>query len=268
MVYLYNTNVKSVILLKNIINFIYLKPFSIIVIDDISYYSEQKFKLGDIRVDFLTKIDDIYKRYCDKYKIENDFFSYFIPIKPLNCSNITCDFFIKKQENSKMMLLSGSQRVYISDLQIINTILGFDTKIIEWFITQLVILYTNPKYKVKFMIENEEFEGYGISYYNEKIKFNLFSDTLIDINDFIFVMNFVFVKDQCWENISKIDGFAKRTICKYIVLIDYYANKSKRSELFLKNIGYPYEKSEYPKDNKKTKLLFNNIKKFDISLYE
>ncbi|MDY3596894.1 hypothetical protein [Anaerotignum sp.] len=214
---------------------------------------------------FLNKIDDIYKKSCELYGIKNDLFSCFIPIIPLNCKT-TCDFLIKKQEKAKIMLLSGTQRVYISDLQIINTILEFDAKIREWFITQLVILYTKPKYNVQFMIENEKYEGSGIDCYPEEMPFNLFSDTLIDINDFIFVMNFIFAKDQCWEKINGIDGFAKRTICKYIALIDYYANKCSRSQLFLKEIGYPYEE-EKPIDNKKTKNLFNNIEKFDISLY-
>ena len=80
------------------------------------------------------------------------------------------------------------------------------------------------------------------------------------------MINFIFSKDKCWEEISHIENFSQRTIVKYITLIDYYSSKAERSKQFLIDIGYPIG-SRYPKDNNGINNMFSEIKTFDISKY-
>lgn len=216
---------------------------------------------------FLNKIDDIYRTTREAFDIqeENTLFSCFIPVEPLDCET-TSQFVIKKQEKAKLLLVSGKQRVYISDLQIINTILDMDHDDIEWFLHQFVALYTGVMCAVRFAINGEAFNGCGIEHYPRKKQVILFSDTSVEINDFIFILNFVFSKDKCWEEMIEQEEFSKRTLCKYIALVDYYAKATPRSKDFLKAIEYPIE-SPHPVDDKKTKNIFNRTEKFDISLY-
>ena len=103
----------------------------------------------------------------------------------------------------------------------------------------------------------------GIDYYPDLYEITLFSDTVIDINDLVFVLNFIFSKDKQWEVDASIENFGKSTIVKYIVLIDYYSNKSKKSESFLREIGYPINKPI--SFNKKD--FFSDVSNFDISKY-
>lgn len=216
---------------------------------------------------FLNRIDDIYRISRESFDIqkENTAFSCFIPVEPLDYET-TSQFVIKKQEKAKLLLISGKQRVYISDLQIINTILDMGDDDIEWFLKQFVALYAGVMRAVRFAINGETFDGYGMERYPGKKQIILFSDTSVEINDFIFILNFVFSKDKCWEEMIKQEEFSKRTLCKYIALVDYYAKATPRSKDFLKAIEYPVE-SPHPVDDKRTKNIFNRTEKFDISLY-
>ena len=68
---------------------------------------------------------------------------------------------------------------------------------------------------------------------------------------------------------KELQDFSKRTLCKYITLIDYYANANTRSKKFLKDIGYPIdENTQHPIDTSYTKKMFNHTEMFDISRYE
>lgn len=214
-------------------------------------------------MEFLKKLDHIYAEALKTYGIQNNLssFSCFIPISPIQCKT-TCQFLLKKQDKTKLLLISGKQRIYISDIQIINIILAMDFSMVEWFLQQFISLYCEEnKQIIRFSINDETFEGHGIRCYPQQKRITLFSDTTIDINDLVFVINFIFCKDQCWETISGIKNFSKDTLCKYLVMIDYYAKKTSASEVFLKANGYPID-SEYPVHWKSFKT-----EMFDISLY-
>lgn len=216
---------------------------------------------------FLEKIDDVYNVAREAFAVpaENKTFSCFIPVVPIDCRT-TKKFVIKKQEKAKLLLIEGKQRVYISDLQVINTILSTDISTVRWFIQQFVALYRGNMHPVLFEIDGNNFEGSGMVCYDGTKEINLFSDTLVDINDFIFILNFIISKDITWEKINNQPGFSQRTLCKYIAMIDYYAMNSLHSKEFLDAIGYPTS-TPCPVENKSTKNIFNNTKKFDISLY-
>lgn len=216
---------------------------------------------------FLTRIDELHFEQRKKYNIDkfNNDFSSFLCVEPIDITFNT-KFVIKKQEKAKLLLLSGNQRVYLSDDQIISTILNMEKQYIDWFLDSFIKLYMNQYTKFKFKIKNETFEGIGLCYYPNKYDILLFSDTTIDINEFIFLLNFVFSKDRQWEYDKPIEGYSKRTIVKYIALIDYYANKENRSRDFLSSIGYPISESKFS-FIKNEKKLFSDLSTFDISKY-
>lgn len=137
----------------------------------------------------------------------------------------------------------------------------------RWFISQFVKMYKGEFVHFFFKIQSETFEGIGMCRYPQKKSLKLFTDSSIDISDFIFLINFVVYKDLCWSEKIGIPGFYRRTLCKYITLIDYYSLNHMRSEPFLKSIGYPLEKRR-PVDKERKNVLFLQIETFDISLYE
>ena len=216
---------------------------------------------------FLNKIDTIYNDSRSEFCTEelSETFSSFISVEPVGIT-LTKQFVIKKQDKSKLLIVSGKQRVHLSDYQILSTILQLDQCLIEWFIKAFIDLYNKKFRPFNFKIEDEEFQVIGIDYYQEPKEILLFSDTRIDINDFIFVLNFIFSKDYQWEIDKPQKDYSKRTIVKYITLLDYYHKKSERSKEFLEKIGYPTENKELL-DVPKTKSMFSQINLFDISKF-
>lgn len=219
---------------------------------------------------FLKKIDELHEKSLCAYGIEktNNDFSSFINVEPVGIS-LNNKFIIKKQEKAKLLLVSGKQFVYLPDKQIISTILQMKHMkkfYIDWFLNAFIKFYNDASKTFKFKVEDELFEGIGIDYYPSSLEILLFSDTKIDINDFIFVINFIFSKDKQWEIDASLEDFSKRTIVKYITLIDYYANGSKRSIDFLSEIGFPIDKPELATPLK-IKNMFSNVSSFDITKY-
>lgn len=216
---------------------------------------------------FLKRIDELHEENRSAYGIEasnNDFSSY-IHVEPVNVT-LTPKFIIRKQEKAKLLIVSGKQRVYLSDKDIISTILHMEKSYIDWLLNSLIKLYKDEFEVFNFKLEDTLYKGIGISYYQSQYEILLFSDTKIDINDFIFLLNFIFSKDKQWENDASQENFSKRTIIKYITLIDFYSNQAKRSENYLKNIGYPIDNPS-SMSTSKIKRIFSNVSSFDISEY-
>ena len=220
-------------------------------------------------MNFLEYIVSIYSEELKKFDIDlkREEFNSFIPIEPLNYSTKNM-FLIRKQIHSKLFIIVGKQRIYLSDLHIIKSILNLDTKDITWFLNQLCNLYINDNNVYSFKINEKEFAGSGIEYFPDDKEIVLYTDSIISINDFIFVLNFVLAKDSTWGEMKELTNFRKLTLCKYISLISYYAFSSNDAKNFLESIGYPIDK-KYVQDNKELSQLFNNenVEKFDISLF-
>lgn len=216
-------------------------------------------------MDFLRRIDAIYEVERAKYPESDDSFGCFIDIEPIN-QETTHSFIIKKREKSMLLIVDGNQRVHMSDLQIVNCIRYMRPSDRNWFLQQFIELYSGKSRKISFKINGDIFEGCGIELFPQKKELYIFSDTTITYNDFIFLLNFIFSKDQCWEELAELPDFRKRTIIKYITLIDYYGNRNSKSRKYLKALGYPVN-SKFPIDNNQTRELFKEIKGFDISLY-
>ena len=214
-------------------------------------------------MNFLQKIDEIHNQNCEEHSITSStkFISY-IPLSPIN-PICTCKFLIKKSNKAKVMMVVGSQRVYLSDLDIIRCILALDEKMVKWFFSEFIFLFQNQKKKIKFKIGEEIFDGHGIGFLDDNIKINIFSDSEIHINDFIYLINLVLSKDIVWSNFTKDDKYYKITLYKYIVLIDFYAFNSKREPKVLEAIDVEHNSIDdlNPKTLKKE---FEKIKTFEI----
>ena len=143
---------------------------------------------------FLKKIDELHEENKNTFRIKssnNDFSSFFC-VEPVGTS-LTKKFLVRKQKKSKLLIVSGEQRVYLADYDIVSTILSMNKTYLNWFLDEFVKLYNGDYKPFKFRVINEEFEGVGINYFPKPHKILLFSDTEIDINDFIFILNFPFL---------------------------------------------------------------------------
>ena len=109
---------------------------------------------------FLKKIDELHEENKITYGIKssnNDFSSFFC-IEPVGTS-LNKKFIIRKQKKSKLLIVSNSQRVYLSDYHIISTILSMKKTYINWFLNEFIKLYNEDYKPFKFKIVNENFEG-------------------------------------------------------------------------------------------------------------
>ncbi len=229
-------------------------------------------------MDFLHQLDSLHRKCMRENNVtpkNRDFRSYHEI--SFDTESMSDRFLIQKNmTKAKLLLVDGEQKVYLSDSQIIETILSLGITDIQWFVTQLCLLYSGKGSYFGFTIGGEKYNFTGISSYPGKKEILLPSDTTIDIGDFCIIVNFVYAKDFAWEKIpitekSRKKGydktnFSKRTLCKYISLIDHYGLHSNRSEKFLQAIGYPLTKN-YPGSVEKEKTMFANVKLFDISSY-
>lgn len=218
---------------------------------------------------FLEYIDELYLDACKRFEIPKKpivTFRWFVPIEPQKW-DVVSHFLISKQEKSKLLILDGKQRVYLSDLQVVKTILEMEEEDQKWFLAQFIKLYGGEYTSFFFKIESKIFEGNGMCRYPTKKVIKLFSDSNIDINDFVFLVNFIVNKDICWGEKIKNSDFYRRTLRKYICLTDFYAVNQQRSKPFLESIGYPVDLKE-PVDEYKNNASFKQIEKFDISLYK
>ena len=220
-------------------------------------------------VSFFSYIDHLYIEACNEFDIPIDprvQFNWFVRVEPQGWDAMS-SFLISKKEKSKMLILEGRQKVYLTDIHIINTILGMEADDRNWFFSKFVKLYKGEFEPFFFKVKTETFEGKGMSRYPQNKSLKLFSDSIVDINDFVFLINFIVYKDICWGNEIDNHNFYHKTLCKYISLIDHYSINPYRSKPFLKNIGYPMMLKN-PIDIKGKHDLFSRTEAFDISLYE
>lgn len=126
-------------------------------------------------MNFLNKIDDKYRTVRETFGIqhENTEFSCFIPVETVGYES-SCGFYVKKQEKAKLLLVKGKQRVYISDLQILHTILGMKKDDIDWFLQRFIALYMGKTCQIQFRLDGELFDGCGIENYPSKKELHFF----------------------------------------------------------------------------------------------
>lgn len=213
-------------------------------------------------VNLLKKIDCIHEIEKSSFEASSDNFCCFIPIHSCEC-DFSCNFLIKKKEKAKLLIVSGKQRVYLSDSQIIKTICAMKQDIVKWFVGEFYQIYKGKYAESTISIGSDQFKINGMNFYDKNVEIQLFSDTIITINDLVFVLNFIFTKDYLWEKMMSIKDYRKNTICKYIVLINYYVNNSEYSKSLLSEVNFDFDNPE----SSKSKKALNKIGELDISKF-
>lgn len=198
----------------------------------------------------------------------NNKFCSYIPIE-ISDGKYSFTYIIRKEKRAKILVVSGQQRVYLSDYHVLSTILSMDAADIEWFLKQFVSLYRGEGSSIDFFLGDNKYSYTGIPAFPSFRELTLLSDTKINYSYFCFLLNFIFAKDKCWEKIEDIPDFGSTTLCKYISILNYIHKKSEYSKAFLEAIGYPIGEPQ-PAESIEAQKAFRGVdflKKFDISNY-
>lgn len=218
-------------------------------------------------MNFLTKLDMLYWQQKRNFKdSEIDYnFKCFIPIQPIGYSSKN-KFFVKKSRKASLIINVGEQRIYFSDIDVVNTILDLPLELRNDILKKFIEMYSaNKSVNAKIRIGTKQYDGFGLPYYDGENLIDVFSDSKIDLNDFVFIVNFILSKDKKSEEQGEKKTI-RTTLRKFISLIDYYADHNNRSSKYLKTIGYPLD-SPAPFQNSYIKKLFETEDGFDISKY-
>ena len=167
---------------------------------------------------FLQKIDELFEASCLQFSVplKSDNFHTYIPIEIYNDTH-RFQFLIRKGKKSKILILAGQQRVYLTDDQIIRTILSMEDNETEWFLAQFISLYVGNGVQTTLELDKTKFTYTGLPSFPEEKDILLFSDTNIKLSHFCFLLNFIFAKDQCWGKMSNTPNFEKRTFFRIFV---------------------------------------------------
>ena len=93
-------------------------------------------------------------------------------------------FLIRKGKKSKILILAGQQRVYLTDDQIIRTILSMEDNETEWFLAQFISLYVGNGVQTTLELDKTKFTYTGLPSFPEERDILLFSDTNIKLSHF------------------------------------------------------------------------------------
>ena len=140
---------------------------------------------------FLQKIDELYGKIRQEYSPTSvgDDFNVFFPIEISDGKNKS-SFSIRKGKKAKLLVISGKQRVYLSDYQIINTILSMDREDVQWYLKQFVLLYTGKGHQIVFSLDATDYTYLGIPAFPTDKSLLLFSDINIYSSRFYFLRSF------------------------------------------------------------------------------
>lgn len=222
-------------------------------------------------MELFKYLDEQYAADRTKYEIQqgNNGFESYLSIEPLDFDAKGRFVCAKGYRKTKILFTPDKTHQYFSDADIIAILRDHENENTVFSIMeQLINLYNGSNSKFLFRINNEDFEGYGISYYNGiEDQFLLKTDSIIQLNELVFLMNMIFEKDRSYGQAIHADTL-KHTLCKYISLIKYYRWHDDRSALFLDKIQYPFNKSIEQlfvdrRKNIRLKRLFEKIEDFE-----
>ncbi len=222
-------------------------------------------------MNLFTYLDEQYAADRKEYEIQrgNSEFVSYLPIEPLDFDANGRFLCAKGQRKTKILFAPDRTRQYFSDADIIAILRDHKNEgIVFSIVEQLVKLYNGSNSKFVFRINNQDFEGYGISIYHDiEEQFSLKTDSTMQLNELVFLMNMIFEKDRNYGQVIHAD-ILKHTLCKYISLVKYYRWHDEKSALFLNKIHYPLNKTiEQLFANKrksiKLKRLFEKIEDFE-----
>lgn len=202
-------------------------------------------------MNFLNKLDQVYQENRTACAIPENQTDYncFIPVE-ITDGAYAERFIVWKGAKSKLMLPCGKQRVYLTDEQIVETICAMGAEDARWYLSQFVRLYRDEGQQIYLKIGVEEFEMKGIGPCPEEKGLYLPSDTLISHRQFCYLLSFIFEKDARWEEMHP-KYFGKKTLVKFILLVDWLCNNGPYSKKVLQKLRYPLEDSSSNDRNKR-----------------
>ncbi|MBX9179685.1 MAG: hypothetical protein ACLT0R_09280 [Paraclostridium sordellii] len=222
-------------------------------------------------MNFIRYIDDLRNEYVLSMNI-NDYYNFYFykNIKVVGEYNIENEILVLKRFRAAILIRCKESgiKLYLSDFDIIDIIVNLINEHTQYgmdLISRMEKLISGEGSKIIFMIEDKkeekEFELNGINFIDENIKINTHADIVININEFILVMNLILEK----ERVSG-DEVVEGTLGKYILLSKYYSNaylEEYNLEDILKEYGIDTNESlEYNKYNinKKSKNTSSDAK--------
>lgn len=173
---------------------------------------------------------------------ENREFRSYLSISPLDFNAENRFICVKDYKKTRILFTPNGTRQYFSDADIIAIFRdhGNDGTVCA-VVDKLIQLYRGENVKFSFALNDQAFEGYGISFFDIVDTFSLKTDTTLTLNELVFLMNMVLEKDRSYGRKISEDTL-KHTLCKYITLIKHYRWHDVNSAIFLKKIKYPLNK--------------------------
>jgi hypothetical protein len=201
-------------------------------------------------------------------QVDNEEYRHYEKLIPLDFTTKN-EFLCLKVKKTKILFCQSNVKVYLSDADIIRTIVKFDDNTVNFFLEKFSELYNGNGQIFRYRVNSRDFDGRGLEYVKNKSSFLLHCDMEININDFIFILNMIFEKDRLFTRVAG-KNLLKVTLCKFIVLIKYYKFNDKICCDFLQEIGYSVDKQLYsvfnsPANTEKTSSLFENLSQFEKS---
>ncbi|MBN1061399.1 hypothetical protein DVV95_06135 [Clostridium botulinum] len=228
-------------------------------------------------MNFLEVLDKMYEenRIENRIPTKNKEYRYYEEIKPLDFASEIRFECLKIREKTKILVCFNSSKIYLSDLDLLNIMLEMNIDEINWFIDNFIKVYNEEGVLFRFKINNEEFQGEGLPYKDGDNIVNIYSDNKMGINDFIFILNLIIIKDylgtEQLKEKNKEKNLLKTTLCKYISLLKFYGLNSEEIKEILREAEYPIDKrinevfSSYEKLRNINKI-FENNKIFEVEI--
>jgi hypothetical protein len=117
----------------------------------------------------------------------------------------------------------------------------------------------------QYMVNNQVIDGYGIEIIDDLSLIHTKQDIDISIKSITFLMNLIFDKDRvAGENIEV--NLLKRTLSKYIILLEYYGINTTDSAKIMEEINFPIDKEWEEINDKALNGYFNNSEVFESYL--
>lgn len=181
---------------------------------------------------FRQTINDLYNGYRVKYSVpENNIaFSCHVPLSIENKVHaFPFDFWYHRKRNgNKKLVLSlgffvGQQRIYLSDQQIIHTILKMDESDINWFFEKLLLLSKGEGESLIIKVDDKVYPYRGFPIYPKKKVVHLFTDSIIGIDYFSALLSFIFFSNSQRANNGHPVDIDEKRLNKYIDIISFFS---------------------------------------------
>ncbi|VEF46689.1 Uncharacterised protein [Bacillus freudenreichii] len=233
-------------------------------------------------MNWLRYLDKKYKEMKREEGIEKNY--YFYPETNINTSGKIEILFLKQRKTKYLFKDQYNRKLYLSDADIIEIIIGLENNIFIEVNQHLLKLYFGEEVAdFKFEIDDYSFTSKGIYIPHDTqekykgIELNTKADMPISLFDLITLINLILAKElqyseflqekkaEVKEEFDPLHRF-KRQIVKFVSLAGFYKNKE--YEDFLREINYNTDENSIHdvytnKSSQKIDVCFNDVNKFD-----